>query len=248
MKIFRIISNIIVSAVMAVGLILCVIPYVDHSLNCNGCSAHNIHPIVEMVLYSFIALFALALFGISRLILILWDKKANPVQAEERKKAKVENAARKWGEKTVPEKLSIILPLAVILLGLVHCTVIFITELEVFYIEGHIAAWVYMYPYVLIALAVFAVCCLINRLMKNKSNSELRGGRTFVIFALAFMAVGFLHSLCMFFGDLIECFTINGSFDDTVFQFAYLIPYSLIAAAVYGVGRWKAERAYKTEL
>ena len=246
MKIFRIVSNIIVSAVMAVGLILCVIPYVDHSLNCHGCSAHNIHPIVEMVLYSFIALFALAIFGVSRLILRLWDKKANPVQAEERKKAKLENSARKWGEKTVPEKLSIILPLAVILLGLIHCTVIFITELHVFYIEGHIAAWVYMYPYVLIALAVFAVCRLINRLTINKPKSGGEGNS--VIFVLAFMAAGFLHSFCMFIGDLIECFTINGSFDDTVFQFVYLIPYSLIAAAVFGIGRWKAERVYKTEL
>lgn len=247
MKIFRIVSNIIVSAVMAIGLIVCVIPYVDHSLNCNGCSAHNIHPIVEMVLYSFIALFALALFGISRLIIRLWDKKANPVQAEERKKAKLENSARKWGEKTVPEKLSIILPLTVIAFGLVHCTGRFIEDsINTVRIEGHIAAYIYMYPYILTALAVFAVCRLINRLTINKS--ELKGERTSVIFALVFMAAGFLHSLCMFVGDLIECFTINGSFDDTVFQFAYLIPYSLIAAVVFCFGRWKAERAYKAEL
>lgn len=246
MKIFRIVSNIIVLAVMTIGLILCVIPYIDHALTCHGCSSHNIHPMVEMVLYSFIVLFAFAIFGVSRLILKLWDKKANPLQAEERKKSKAENTKRKWGEKTVSEKLGVILPWAVILLGLVHCTVIFITELEVFYIEGHLAAWAYMYPYVLIALAVFAVCRLINRLTINKSKSG--GERNSVIFALAFMAVGFLHSFCMFIGDFIDCFTANGSFNDTVFQFVYLIPYSLIAAAVYCFGRWKAERVYKTEL
>ncbi len=247
MKTFRIVSNIIVSAVMAIGLILCVIPYVDHSLNCNGCSAHNIHPIVEMVLYSFIALFALAIFGISRLILRLWEKKADPAKWDERKKARLENSSKKWSEKTLLEKLNIILPLAVIAVGLTHCTIMLIDELNSdIFIEWYVPSYIYMYPYILTALAVWAVCRLIGRLTVNKPRSA--GERSSVIFALAFMSVGFLHSLCMFFGDLVECFTINGSFNDTVFQLAYLIPYSLIAAAVYCFGRWKAERAYKAEL
>ena len=247
MKIFRIVSNIIVLAILAVGLIPCIASYANHALYCHGCSSHNSHPIIEMIAYSLIALFALAVFGISRLILRLWEKKADPVQWEEHKKARLEKSAKKWSEKALLEKLNIILPLAVIVIGLVQCTVMFVTELSSPYYGGSAfgICLIYLPPYILISLAVFAVCRLIKRL-KNRSGSA--GERNSVIFAIFFIAVGFLHSLCIFFGDLVYCFKINGSFSDIVLQFAYLIPYLMIAGVIYGIGRRKEERTYKTEL
>ena len=247
MKIFRIVSNIIVAAIMAVGLIPCIASYANHALYCHGCSAHGSHPIIEMIVYSLIALLALAIFGISRLILRLWEKKADPVQWEERKKARFERSSKKWSEKTLLEKVNIILPLAVIMIGLVQCTVMLVTELSSPYhgVSAFGIYSVYLPPYILISLAAWAVCRLIKRL---KNGSESAGERNSIIFAIIFIAIGFLHSLCMFAGDLVDCFTINGSFSDIVLQFAYLIPYLMIAGVIYGIGRRKAERTYKTEL
>lgn len=304
MKKFKLISDIIALVILAAGLVLCVIPYVYHALNCTGCSSHGIHPTVEMIAYSLVVILALTVFGISRLILWLHEKKTAAPQKTEKAKTGFEKISNlitliilalgvlhflilaatsiaqfgfnflmlainlliiplyamaggaffgisRWilqqnenksvsvleaeKSKSAVEKLSVIIPIAIMLGGVIFCISLLVKE-------QNFSCLLYLYPFILMTAAAFAVFKLIIRLTRGSkdfaegtASEDFKREKSSLIIALILMAAGFVHSFCMFGAALWQCFTINGSFSDSFMEFAYLIPYSIAAAAVMWV-------------
>lgn len=70
--------------VVLVGLCISVCTYVGH-LSCHGCSSHNSHPLIELMIFSPFACIAVTLFGVSRIILSLSKHAESKKQSKEEK-------------------------------------------------------------------------------------------------------------------------------------------------------------------
>lgn len=73
-------------SVVLVGLGIGVSTYVGH-LSCHGCSSHNSHPLIELMIFSPFACITVTLFGVSRILLSVskraaLKKQGKPASAE----------------------------------------------------------------------------------------------------------------------------------------------------------------------
>lgn len=234
MKKIKIISNIITLFILVGGLVLCAASYINHTLYCHGCSSHLSHPIIELMIYGLVVLFAGAFFGISRLILRLVGKRKAVGSESRTKSAKLDRVANT-------------LTLLILIAGFIHCAVMFIIDLTAPFgrLIYALMQFLYMIPYVWAAAVIFVVSRLIllwtlSR-KGDRSQNEKRGKEKLekwsYILTLVILLAGFLHNVFMVvieYNSLLYSYSLTDIF---IVESIYMIPYVLTAAAVFGISR-----------
>lgn len=161
MKKFKIISNIITLFILVGGLVPCAASYINHTLYCHGCSSHASHPVIELMIYGLVILFAGAVFGISRLILWLVGKR------------KADGSESDTGSERL-ERVANISALIVLTAGFIHCAVMFVIDLVS--PSGRVLfalmQFLYMLPYALTAALIFGISRLLLKKPLNKEKSQ----------------------------------------------------------------------------
>ncbi len=162
MKKFKIISNVITILILVTGLVPCIGAYVDHTMNCTGCSMHAGHPTVELMIYSLVILFAGTMFCISRIILWLNNNKILP------------------DDKKVSFKFLKpinILILAILSFGIIHSVCMFIVQFSGSFSHTLIDAetqFLYLIPYVLVAAIIFGISRLVLLIKTNLRKERIK--------------------------------------------------------------------------
>ncbi len=233
MKKFKVISNIITVLILAIGAIPCIVAYVDHSLNCHGCSMHVGYPAVELMTYSLVILFSGAVFGVSRLILRLYRKKSTDGFKDKVPKSKFE----KW---------IYVLILAILTAGLANYIAGIILELTEFSFSfsALLFSIIYTIPYIWLAATVFVISrlLLLTRNNENGSSSREKSVRSksekiIYILVLIILLAGFLNYIYIFEDEWPRLSYSNSFFDALAAESIYMIPYLFLSGVILVIYR-----------